>query len=337
MVATKPPDFIYQDIPRSTAEAVQQNAYEESLNLVKSAIQHYLYQFFSPTGKYRRLVESVCPTVGQFITDIRIPRPGDDIDPTKYKIQIQRMWQGLRQRLPCIIISETGWTQQNSLSNIAGGISVPGTDGMQRSPLWLSNFLMGSIEILVGSKDSHTTGQITSQLINIFGSLRELTKESILKPQTYTGGSTWEVRLPMNQDIGARERINIGDDPIDSIWTATISLDNVHFEGLTPIDMVAAVPEEPDVAANDPVDDSTFPETQIIVSSPVRLGRVQPFRVLNERYNAIIYSDNMKIAIVRNYTIIPRKTGTFNIVVADGNSIGLTTRIFKTLAVTVSI
>jgi len=337
MVATKPPDYIYKDIPRSTAEAVQNNAYEESLVLVKSAIQHYLNQFFDSDGKYRRLVESVCPTVGQFVTDVRVPRPGEYEDPTKYKIQIARMWQGLKQRLPCIVIAETGWTRQNSLSDISGGISVPGTDGLQHSPLWLSNFLMGSIDILVGALDEHTTGQITSQLINIFGPLKEFTKETILKPTTPTGGSTWEVRLPMNQTISSRERINIGDDPVSSLWSATLSLDDVHFEGSTPLDMEAAVPTEPDYGPNTPVDSDDFPDTTIVVSSPVKLGRAQPFRVVNERYSAVIYSDNPRVALIRGYTIIPRKVGTFNIVVANGNSVGLEADIFAKQEVSVAL
>ncbi|RLC79135.1 MAG: hypothetical protein DRJ03_24035 [Chloroflexi bacterium] len=336
MVATKPPDFIFKDVPRSTASAVQDVAFEESLVLVKSAIQHYLNQFFDKNGKYRRLVEAVCPTVGQFVTDVRVPRPGDYVDPTTYKIQIARLWQGLKQRLPCIIISETGWNRQGSLTDISGGISVPGTDGMQHSPLWISNFLMGSIDILVGSQDEHTTGQIASQLINILGPLRELTKSSILQPTTPTGGSTWEVRLPMNQTIGSRERLNIGDDPIDSIWSTTISLDDVHFEGATPIDMTAVVPTEPDVSPNDPLDDN-FPDTEILVSSPVKLGRAQPFRVMNARYNAIVYSDNPAVAIIKGETIIPRRVGTFNIVVANGNTIGLSATIFATKEVAISL
>lgn len=337
MVATKPPDYIYKDIPRSTAEAVQTTAFEESLVLVKSALHHYLNQFFSRDGKYRALVESVCPTVGQYVTDIRLPRPGDYEDPTQYKVQISRMWQGLKQRLPCIIIAETGWDKQTFLSDIVTGISVPGTDGNQHSPLWLSNFLTGSVDILVGSVDEHTTGQISSQLINIFGSLRELTKETILKPETVTGGSSWEVRLPMKITLSARERVNIGDDPVSSIWSATISLDDVHFEGMTVLDMEAAVPREPDVSPNDPVDSSDFAETIINVNSPVKLGRPQQFSVSNEQYSTIVYSDNPKVAIVRDYVIIPRKVGTFNIVVADGHSIGTESRLFATKEVSVTL
>ena len=77
MSVNKPTDYIYQDVPRSTAEAVQQTAYEESLVLVKSAVQRYINYFFSKDGKYRPLVESVCPSINQFATDVRLPRPDD--------------------------------------------------------------------------------------------------------------------------------------------------------------------------------------------------------------------------------------------------------------------
>jgi hypothetical protein len=339
MAEEKPTSFIYRDIPRTTAEAVQHTAFDESLVLVKSAIQAYLEKFFSKDGEFRPLVESVSPTISQFVTDLRLPLPGDYPDPTKYRIQIARMWQGLKQRLPCIIISETGWDRQSSLTDIAGGLSLPSTEdgGPQHAPLWLSNFLMGSVDVLVGSQDEHTTGQIASQLINIFGPLKEYTKSTILGPQSLTGGSTWEVRLPMTYSIGARERINIGDDPVDSIWAATITMDNVHFEGLTAITTVAPVPYSPDVSPNEPADRPDFPDTEIVVQSPVKLGRVQPFRVVNERYNAVIYSDDPRIALIRDKMIIPKKTGTFNIVVANGNQAGLEPTVYATQQVEVTI
>lgn len=325
------PGFIYKDIPKTTAEAIAHNSLDESLNIVKMAIQDYLLQFFSPKGEYREIFKVVSPGAVQFITDLRPPTPDEYRDPTKYELQISRMWQGLKQRMPCVIINEAGWSRTSSISDISAGVPVPGDSKPRKGILWLTNFLMGSIELRIGSMDETTTGQIGSELNTIFGSLRDLTKSSIISPPSPTGtGGLWEVRISGKIDIGTRERVNVGDDPQDSIWQLSLSLNDIHFEEAIPLEM----PQEP---SETPPIGTDAREVSLNLPNKIKLGRPVGFSVTNQPFDAVIYSDDPRVALVKDFKIIPRKIGTFNLIVGSSYSAsetGITIYVQEELEVT---
>ena len=224
---TKPEDFIFEDIPRTKKETIAKTAEARVTMTVKSAMQSYLQRFFDHDGAHRSQLSLTAGFTVNYET--RISGPRDNEDPTIYEVQLARYWKEIRQRLPCILIVDTGFERTPSG---LGGITDSRHINASLSKVELAMLATVPIELQIASMDETTCGDLRDALMYIFGVLTHLNKGHVIHSQRPE--DRWEVRIPLTETSSGLERRNVTDDPVDSLWSTTIGLEMV-FEGLSTI------------------------------------------------------------------------------------------------------
>lgn len=223
----KPDDFIFSDIPRTKKEALARSAEARVTMTVKSALQSYLRRYFDKDGTHRHQLELTAGFTVSYET--RLSGPRDNEDPSVYEVQLARYWQELRQRLPAILIVDTGFERTPSG---LGGITDSWQMNATTSKVELAMIATVPIELQIASMDETTCGDLRDALMYIFGVLTHLNKGHVIRSERPE--DRWEVRLPLTETSAGLERRNVNDDPKDSFWSTTIGLD-VVFEGISTV------------------------------------------------------------------------------------------------------
>lgn len=321
MPEEKPEDWIFNAVPRSKRDAVSQDAEARVTETVKGAIQNYLSLFLTPEGIHRRLLNLTAGFSVQFETRIRGARDADD--PTIFEVQLSKYWGELRQKLPCILIVDTGFEYENPG---LGGITDSWPVNLSTSSVQLTMLAKVGIELRIAAMDETTCGDIRDILVYILGPLSHVNKGHVIHSRRPE--DKWEVRLPIEFQPSGLQRGAINGDPKDGMWTTTISLTPV-FEGLIRVGFANQVhPEMHQVYSNfsdlvpigfkletgQAVPLSTAPSIDMIqVPETVRLSQHAVIEAPWIPARSSFITDNPRVALIdqSNCAIIPKRLGEF--------------------------
>lgn len=323
MAEEKPDDYIFNAVPRSKRESVARDAETRVTETTKNAIVSYLSLFLAPDGIHRRLLNLTARFSVQFETRIQGARDKDD--PSVYEIQLARYWGELRQKLPCIIIVDSGFEFENPG---LGGITDSFPINLNTSSVQLTMLAKVPIEIQVAAMDETTCADIRDLLVYILGPLSHINKGHVIRSKRPE--DRWEVRLPLDFTPSGLERRNINEDTVDSLWTTSISI-VPSFEGLIQVGFDNQV--HPDMiklqSSFDGLSPMGFRQSDgcliPVSSAPSISGISVPSTVKLSQHGLIqadwiparscFISDNPRVAIIDQEacSIIPRRIGTFNL------------------------
>lgn len=215
--------FIHADIPKDAPRAIARSAEARVRMTTKSAIQWYLDQYFNSQGQYNYQLEYTAPFAVHYETGIQAK---DDDDPTIINVQLARIWGELRQKLPCIIIADTGFEWVNPG---LGGLD-PG-HRLDADTFSLNSTMLATLQlsILTGAMDETSAGDLADAITYVLGPLTSINRAHWIESENPE--DKWQVRLPLTgPGPEGLERRNVGDDTKDSMWSVMLNLE-VEFEG----------------------------------------------------------------------------------------------------------
>lgn len=310
----KPDGMLFDDVPTGPQSAQSSGARSRATHITKAAVQYYLQKYFAENGPYRDQIRAVAPHAVNYETSYSgtfLHTP----DPTKFNLQIARFWPSLKQKLPCIVILDSGY-RSNSVG-FGGTVAAYDFGGTQGFGLRLDATV--GINIEIAAKDDTTCGDIRDAVALIFQSLTHFNREHIIQSTEAT--AAWEVRLPLSTELQQVERRAIPGSETDVVFTTMVTL-QVDFEGVL---MLAT--ESPNIYARDgllrsvPVTDiaafeSHAPSVTLDIHVPevVYYGRRTPINAPVVPFGSKFVSDNPKVAIIQGDTIITKRLGKFNVI-----------------------
>jgi len=310
--------YIFKAAPKSIQEAVSRASHDRIKSITKQAIQHYIEQFLNTTGVKRSITEAVGSLSKLFITDTDTLTT----DPTLRPTQLARYYQDIRERLPAILIVDSGMEYVDPGLNVIDHATSWGEQTALGTPTkWQGQFPITfniPITIICAAADQESADALGAFLCLVFGPLRNLSGG-----QRITGrddkGDTWEVRLPLDFVPSPTTNSAIADDPKDSVWAMTIDL-LVQYE-----DRIILEQEMAEVvfdAGNFVVGDSNLNENlSPIIDFPdeIRLNESHQIRVtqLQDRQRIVLSDGNIATFDPESLILTPRKLGHFEIQVLD--------------------
>jgi hypothetical protein len=236
--------------------------------------------------------------------------------------QLARYYQDIKERLPAILIVDSGMEYVDPGLNVIDHATSWGEQTALGTPTkWQGQFPITfniPITIICAAADQESADALGAFLCLVFGPLRNLSGG-----QRITGredkGDTWEVRLPLDFVPSPTTNSAIADDPKDSVWAMTIDL-MVQFE-----DRIILEQEMAEVvfeAGNFVVGDSNLNENlSPIIDFPdeIKLNESYPIRVTNLQDRQRVVLSDGKIATFDPESLIltPRRLGHFEIQVLD--------------------
>src|SRR5579885_678108 len=226
---TVPPyaGWLFKEIPKSPTEAISQFSFARVLEVTKAALQRHIRDYFD--GKYRPLFQHIVKYAPQFTTS-QIPTS----DPMQIPVQLARYFKDFKERLPAIIINDTGATYNPP--GLRGGAEQGRFSTARNSSIFrLVNTMTIPVDFICAALDETTTSDLAMALELIFGPLRQETSSAVIRSDRL--GDQWEVRLPLQPTIGARIEGAITEDPKDKFYTQTISLD-IQWEDSVEIEVI---------------------------------------------------------------------------------------------------
>jgi len=316
-MANPPKGYIFRAAPKSVQEAVSRASHDRIKSITKQAIQHYIQQFMDTKGVKRSITEAVGSLSKLFITD----KDTLTTDPTLRPTQLARYFQDIRERLPAILIVDSGMEWVDPGFNNLDAVTHFGERGeFGQAKFWQGQFPLTyniPISIVAAAADQESADALGSFLTLVFGPLR-----NISGGQRITGredkGDTWEVRLPLTFTPSPTTNSAINDDPKDSIWAMTIDI-LVQFEDRIQLEQEmaqVAFPLTPRV--NDPnLADNFAP----IIDFPeqIKVNEINRIRVdqLQDRQRIVLSDGNIATFDPETLCLTARKLGTFEIQVVD--------------------
>jgi len=319
---TKPDGFIYKSIPKSPVEAVAKSAEARVTYTVKSGIQWYLEQYLNTKGMYRAQLKETADFSIQYETNISVPNH-EYVDPSIYEVQLARFHSQLRFKLPCIIISDTGFNYTNP--GLGGNISSSRVNGETTSSVVMKMDCSIPLKLTIAAKDETSCGDLRDILVYIFGPLTTFNKSHVIR--STRPEDSWETRLPTKIDSDMLDKRPITDDKQDVFWITSISL-LPEFEGTVDFSFDKQVQEGAyaihdylegtiprgiiDSNGNVSVDPGWLVST-ITVPTTISLNHPVSISAKYRDADSHFVTDNPNIALIDGYRIIPRKLGTFNV------------------------
>lgn len=303
MTQTTPPGYLKRKVAQSAEEAISLYTADHIKTTVKATIQKYIESFFNQNGGNRELFKTITKQGLQYITDKSFDAASDT---TLRKTQLARMFEQIRQELPCILILDTDFEYIHQ--NWIGFDKVWFNQGEWFGSLLITRNL--KIQIAVGTRDQSTADMLHGLLSIIFGEFR-----FISGGQRITGnealGETWVIKLG-TPSLGTVTNQPLGEDPKDKIWLFNIEIDSVLFEDqisfkqqmnkLGPLGQ--GVLNEPELGWAAPI---IYLEDTIPINEQAHLT----VDLFQPDFQKIIIKDpNIATIDVRSRTISPRRLGT---------------------------
>lgn len=302
MSQTPPSGYLNRKIAQSADEAVSQHTADHIKTIVKATIQKYIESFFNQDGGNRELFKTLSKTGLQYITDKSFDAASD---PTLRKTQLARMFEQVRQELPCILIMDSGFEYVHQNWTGLDRVWQNGRD-------WYASVLISrtmKITIAVGTRDQSSTDFLHGLLSVLFGEFR-----FISQGQRITGnqeiGETWVVKIG-TPTLGTITQQPVNEDPKDRVWMFNIDLEQVLFE-----DTVSFKQKLPTyVAGTGSINNPDLGATPPIIHMPDTIPINQPTRVLFEMFQPdihriIIVDPNVATINLAARTVSPRRLGT---------------------------
>lgn len=238
MPTDPPPDtgFVFSERSRSAEEAVSRSPGGREMQIVKSAIQAYLASFITPGTRRNMLLMQHAPSAANFALDKQGARSvhfnldhrwDQPYDPVKKRVQIARIIEEIYQKLPSVIIVDAGHRNRNpGLGHVQGGIFMSGGGVSALSTAaFIDTELVCNLELIIAAKDEVACDDMVSWVRAAFSELRGLAGGDQLSDDE----GRWVLTLPMGEvSAGAISRQNIPDDPKDSYYQSSISVELVY-------------------------------------------------------------------------------------------------------------
>lgn len=314
------PGYIFRAAPQSVQEAVSRASHDRIKSVTKQAIQYYIQQFMNTDGVKRSVTEAVGSLSKLFITDTETLTT----DPTLRPTQLARYYNDIRERLPAILIVDSGMEYVDPGLNVMDHATNFGArDEFGNPKLWQGQFPLTyniPITIVCAAADQESADALGSFLTLIFGPLRNFSGG-----QRITGrddkGDTWEVRLPLTFSPSPTTNSAINDDPKDSVWAMTIDM-LVQFE-----DRIILQQELAEIAfpvgqiTNNPnlggPGGTISPEIEF--PEEIKLNETKQIRVRNIQNGQRVVLSDAKIAVFDPETLFvtAKRLGSFEIQVFD--------------------
>jgi len=314
------PGYIFRAAPQSVQEAVSRASHDRIKSITKQALQHYIQQFMDTDGVKRSITEAVGSLSKLFITDT------DSLttDPTLRPTQLARYYNDIKERLPAILIIDSGMEYVDPGLNVLDHATHLGNRGELGNPLmWQGQFPLTyniPITIVSAAQDQESADALGSFLTLIFGPLR-----NIGGGQRITGrddkGDTWEVRLPLSFVPSPTTNSSINDDPKDSVWAMTIDM-LVQFEDRIILQQEMSSATFPlGQEVGDPNLGGPGGTLKPVIEFPdeIKLNKTNQIRVRNFQDGQRVALSDGKIAVFDPETLIvtARRLGKFEIQVFD--------------------
>jgi hypothetical protein len=313
--------FVQKAVPRSVMEAAAAQSHDRLKSIAKSALEHYLRSFFDTSGRNRSAIEAIAKGSLQYITDKSLEATEDV---TKRTTQLARIYNEIRERIPAILIMDSG------IESVPSGLMSGLTHSALLNGKWQGWFLKQfripvTISILTGDQES--TDQLMELVDLTLNNLRQLGGGSAIRSKE--PGHNWEVRLPLTQSISATTGENITDDRKDQLWHSTfdVTLDaedtfavemefNTNFAlGSYDGDIANGLTvDQPDLSSRLPPE--ILAPDVMRVNMPATVG----FRRLRLTHKIIIDQPMIATIDTSTRTITPRRPGTFTLMVLDLNA-----------------
>lgn len=234
---TTPDDgFYHKRAPETPAEAVTETPRGKDIGVTKAVLQRYIQRWLTPDSAHRRLLESYSPRSANFVLNRPAARnvhvdtsfSWETDDATERKVQVARFMTKLKERYPAVLIVDGGFRNRPAgLGDIQGGRVVGGTV----VDYDLVTSLVISVEIIVAALDESTCSDLALLVSSIFGSpLRRFGGGNHLTDSDQ--GTSYQIVVNnLEVSFGALSRENINEDPVDSKWSCTASLE-IGYEAI---------------------------------------------------------------------------------------------------------
>lgn len=307
-MSTQPSGYINRRIPQSVEEAVAQYSVDSIKTITKATIQKYIESFLRDKGGNRDLFKAVTQEGLKFEIAQSF---NDDNDPDKRRLQVARLFDGLRHSLPAIIIADNSFEVMKT--NWTGIDAVSADNEFIYSRISIMRNL--GISVVVGTRDRSTADMLHSILSVLFSELRFKAGGNRITGNTGEG-ENWVVCL-CEPSMGTVSNQAVQDDPKDQIYLFTLELPNVLFEDhILYKEPRPAIPFLNEGIANPEGNDLGATKPEIIVPDTIKINQKTPvyFRLLQERFHTMRVSDpNICTFDPRDYVLSPRRLGTFEV------------------------
>jgi hypothetical protein len=306
MTTAPPSGYLNRKIAQSTQEAIAAYTADHIKTIVKSAVQRYIESFMNTDGGNRKLYESITKMGLQFITDKSFDPASDT---TLRKTQLARLFEQIRQELPCILIMDSSFEY------------VPANfTGLDKT--WIKNQTWyGAIQIVrtlsimvvAGTRDQSSTDMLHSLLSVLFGEMRFLAGGTLIRGNRNLG-ENWSITMGTPR-LGKVSQSRVPEDPKDTIWFTDIEIGDIIFDDRITISVPLASAQlgqgvlKPSISLGDTPPVINFPAT-IPMNQPTQLyiNYLQP-----SLHKIFITDPNVAVFDPQSKQITARQLGTFNI------------------------
>jgi hypothetical protein len=264
--------------------------------IARGAFAQFIREFFD--GKYRDRLIKLAPGTAINFTTLSGDRLNQDKD--KRFLQLARKMAQLFQKLPCILVTDTGeniipsglgyYDRQDIINTPKGGkVAVRTRSRVAQVPL----------EIIVASRDEDSADEL-ADVIGIIIENRNVVGSLI-------SGENWEVRLPHMWSPGSRSTQPIGEDPIQTFGMVSISAE-------VGVEVWWYEKSEADFKM-DKVSCGNREGRQFVYKPKTSLNSRYSIRLNQYPAGTIVYSKNSNIVIVSGtLEVIPIKMGSTTLV-----------------------
>jgi len=298
------PQFIRMSpLDQSTLTALATKDVTQYLRATKLILRQYLQECIAATGQYRKFFDKVATyTIGYHVNEAL-----DDGDMNKRHLQIADYYTQMSERPPQIFIQDGGYEYSpSSLGSLAAGWNMNTRDGHQS--VRVLDVVPIPIEITCVATSTQEVEDLAAFLSVAFGQLCRFTSNYIIRPETTTDGTYWELRIPLVHTIGPKAHSSLHDHPQLQFWeiscSATFEFENSVF---------LQYRSQPRYLSQRGALTLTVPSTLVV-------GQEHTFSLVNKPKPVAVYSDDARIAVVqeRGFELIihPRRVGTFNLIVS---------------------
>lgn len=286
----------------TASEAVKLAAPTHTKMLVKNAVELYLERFFSENGDLRQVMANLMPEGTKYITDKSF---NFDQDQTKVSLKLAKFYEELQASIPCIVIADTGISTKRQGLGYSSRLQLDMNGDTVRHFHIIREI---QLTIAVATFDQDSTNSLLDFLSLAFGDLNGVLSGSYLHPEDPI--QSWEVRFPMNIELGTTERMPRQEDPKAMVWMSLTTIP-VTFEHL--FCMRVPRPVNPAVHAAPPMPDTYFVDFPDVV----RVGsKVHGFVAGMPAGTSLISSDPSRVLISKGtmpteYVLTIRTPGEF--------------------------
>lgn len=306
MSQTPPNGYLNRKIAESVQDAIAHYTVDNIKTIVKSAVQRYIQSFMDTDGGNRELFQAITRMGLQYITDKSFDPASD---PSLRKTQLARLFEQIRQELPCILIMDSSFEFVNS--------NWTGID-----KVWIQNrewygriHIARNLRIIVvaGTRDQSSTDFLHGLLSVLFGEMRFLAGGTLMRGNQ-TNGETWAMTLG-NPILGKVSQNKVNGDPKDSVWFFDIEVPDILFEDYITIKQPYAHVVPGTGIMNPP---GLLGDTPPVIVFPQTIPINQPTQLLINLFQPSfqsIFISNPNVAIYEPHSryVTARQLGTFQI------------------------